>query len=49
MYFLLGEGALEMKQPGCEAIHASLPGAEVKNAWSYTSVALLCLHGMVFN
>jgi hypothetical protein len=32
-----------------EADHSPPSSAEVKNAWSYTSIPLICLHGMVLS
>jgi hypothetical protein len=33
-----GSLSLGVKRPGCEADHSPPPSAEVKNAWSYTSI-----------
>jgi hypothetical protein len=45
-----GEGLLaRIKQPVCEADHSSLSSCEVKNAWSYTSIHPVCLHGVLLN
>jgi hypothetical protein len=41
--------ALGAKRLECEADHSSLSGAEVKNAWSYTSTPPISLHGVVLN
>jgi hypothetical protein len=43
------QGALYLgvKRPGREADHSPLPSAEVKNAWSYTSIPPIYLHGVV--
>jgi hypothetical protein len=38
-----------VKRPGREADHSSPSSAEVKNAWSYTSTAPICLHGVVLS
>jgi len=37
------------KPPAREADHSLPSSAEVKNAWSYTSTSLMCLHGLVLN
>jgi len=37
---LPGAFSFGVKRPGCEADHSPLPNAEVKNAWSYTSILL---------
>jgi len=37
------------KQAGCEADHSPLFSAKVKNAWRYTSIPPVYLHGMVLN
>jgi len=34
------------KQPGNEADHSPLCSAEIKNAWSYTSIPAISLHGV---
>jgi hypothetical protein len=36
-----------VKWSGREAYHSSLPSAEVKNAWSYTSILPIRLYGVV--
>jgi hypothetical protein len=36
-----------VKRPGREGDHSFPSSAEVKNAWSYTSIPPICLHGMV--
>jgi hypothetical protein len=38
-----------VKRPGREGDYSPPSGAEVKNAWSYTSTSLTCLHRVVFN
>ena len=38
--------SLEVKWPEHEADHSLSPNAKVKNAWDYTSIPLMCLHGM---
>jgi len=38
-----------VKWPGCEADHSPPSNAEVKKAWSYTSISPLRLHGVVLN
>jgi hypothetical protein len=42
-----GALSLGVKQLGCEADRSLPSSAEVKNAWSYTSTPLVCLHVMV--
>jgi hypothetical protein len=41
----LGALSLGVKWLECEADHSPLSGAEVKNAWSYTSTPPIRLHG----
>jgi hypothetical protein len=41
--------SLGVKRPGREADHSPPSSAEVKNAWSYTSIPLICLHGLVLS
>jgi hypothetical protein len=41
--------SLGVKRPGREADHSLPSSAEVKNAWSYTSVPPLHLHGVVLS
>jgi hypothetical protein len=38
-----------VKRPGREADHSPPSDAEVKNAWSYTSTAPICLNGVVLS
>jgi len=38
-----------VKLPGCEADHSPQSKAEVKNAWVYTSVPPIYLHGVVLS
>jgi hypothetical protein len=38
-----------VKGPGREADHSPPSSAEVKNAWSYTSIPAIHLHGVVLN
>jgi hypothetical protein len=40
---------LGVKQPGREADHSPSSSAEVKNAWSYTSIPLIRLHGVMLS
>jgi hypothetical protein len=42
-----GALSLGVKRPGREADHSPPYGAEVKNAWSYTSTFSIRFHGMV--
>jgi len=44
-----GDLSLGVKQQGCEADHSLPPSAEVKNAWSYTSIHPIHLHGLVLS
>jgi len=46
-----GGGAFfsEIKRPDREADHPPPSSAEVKNAWSYTSTPIICIHGVVGN
>jgi len=46
-----GEGVIspEVKRPGREADHSPPSSAEVRNAWTYTSTALICVHGVVLS
>jgi hypothetical protein len=44
-----GALSLAVKQPGREADHSSASSAEVKNAWSYTSILPIRLHGVVLS
>jgi len=41
--------ALGALSPGGEAVHSSPSSAEVKNAWSYTSIPTIRLYGVVFS
>jgi hypothetical protein len=41
--------SLEVKRPGREADHSLPSSAEVKNAWSYTSIPPIRLHGVVLS
>jgi hypothetical protein len=41
--------SLEVMRPGREAGHSPPSSAEVKNAWSYTSIPPIRLHGVVFS
>lgn len=46
-FYLMGTGFfLGLKRPGCDVDHSSLPSAEVKDKWSYTSASHVCLHGV---
>jgi hypothetical protein len=40
---------LGVKWPGREAVQSPPSGAEVKNAWSYTSTPPIRLHGVVLS
>jgi hypothetical protein len=42
-----GDLSQGVKLPGHEAHHSSPSSAEVKNAWSYTSIPPIRLHGVV--
>jgi hypothetical protein len=44
-----GALSLGVKRPGREADHLPPSSAEVKNAWSYTSIPPMCLHGVVLS
>jgi hypothetical protein len=44
-----GALSLGVKLPLCEADHSLPCGAEVKNAWSYTSNPTICRHGVVLS
>jgi hypothetical protein len=44
-----GALSLRVKRPGCEAEHSPPSSAEVKNAWSYTSIPPIRLHGVVLS
>jgi hypothetical protein len=35
---ILGEAAMGLKRPGCEAVYMAYSSAEVKNAWSCTYI-----------
>jgi hypothetical protein len=53
-YVQIGSGgtgglSLRVKRPGREADNSSPSSAEVKNAWSYTSITPIRLHGMVLS
>jgi len=41
--------SLEVKRPGREADHSPPSSAKVKDAWSYTSIPPIRLHGMVLS
>jgi hypothetical protein len=41
--------SLGVKRPGREADHSPQYSAEVKNAWSYTSIPAIGLHGVVLS
>jgi hypothetical protein len=41
--------SLGVKRSGREADHSPSSGAEVKNAWSYTSTSPIRLHGVVLS
>jgi hypothetical protein len=38
-----------VKRPRCEAYHSPPPSSEIKNAWSYTSISPIRLHGLVLS
>jgi hypothetical protein len=38
-----------VKRPGREADHSPLYSVEIKNAWSYTSIPPIRLHGVVLS
>jgi len=44
-----GGGAIfmDLKRSGREADHSPPSSAEVKNAWRYTSIPPICVHGVV--
>jgi hypothetical protein len=44
-----GSISLGVKRPGREADHSPPSSAEVQNAWIYTSIPLIRLHGMVIS
>jgi len=44
-----GALSLGIKQLGHEANHSPLSSAKVKNAWSYTTIHPICIHGMVLS
>jgi len=41
--------SLEVKRPGREADHSPPSNAQVKNAWNYTSIPPIHLHGVVLS
>jgi len=41
--------SLRVKRLGCEADHSPPSSAEVKNAWRYTSIHTIRLHGVVLS
>jgi hypothetical protein len=47
----VGTGALSprVKRPGREADHSTPSSVEVKNVCSYTSIPLMCIHGVVLS
>jgi hypothetical protein len=47
--WVLGSLSLGVKWPGHEADHSPPSTAEVKNAWSYTSIPPMHLHGVVLS
>jgi len=44
-----GALSLGVKRPGREAGRSPPSSAEVKNAWRYTSISLIHLHGVVLS
>jgi len=44
-----GAFSLEVKHAEREADRSPPSSAEVKNEWSYTSIPLICLHGVVLS
>jgi hypothetical protein len=44
-----GALSLGVKRPGREADHSPPSSAEAKNAWSYTSISSIRLHGVVLS
>jgi hypothetical protein len=44
-----GALSLGVKRPGCDADHLPPSSAEVKNAWIYTSILPIRLHGVVLS
>jgi hypothetical protein len=46
---VVGALSLRVKQQGCEADHSPPSSANVGNAWSYTSIQPVCLHGVVLS
>jgi hypothetical protein len=42
-------GVPRVKRPGREVDHSTSPSIELKNAWSYTSIPTIRLHGAVPN
>jgi hypothetical protein len=47
--WILGTLSLGVKRPGREADHSTPSIVEVKNTWSYTSIPLVSLHGVVLS
>jgi hypothetical protein len=47
--WVLGALSMGVKWLGHEADHSTPSGAKVKNAWSYTSIPTISLHGMVLS
>jgi len=47
--WVLGTLSLGVKWPRREADHSPPSGAEVKNAWSYTTTPAILLHGVVLS
>jgi hypothetical protein len=41
--------SLGVKRPGREADHSPPSSTDVKNAWSYTSIPPICLHGVLLS
>jgi hypothetical protein len=44
-----GALSLEAKQPGREADQSPPSSAEIRNAWSYTSIPSIRFHGLVLS
>jgi hypothetical protein len=47
--WVLGDFSLGVKRPGREADHSPPSSAEVKKAWSYTSILPIRLYGVVLS
>jgi len=49
IHWVPGSLSLGVKRPGRKAGHSPPSSAEVKNAWSYTSIPPIRHHGVVFS